>query len=417
MATEVVVPPVGESISSVTVLSWLKAVGDDVKMGDVLAELETDKSTVDLECPARGVLLARTVDEGETVAVGTTLAVVGSPNEQWSPGASSPDAEADPASSATPGARRSDSETHEATGTRGAPPRRPSEADRSGARADVRAAPSARRLASELGVDLAAVAAGLGGRRVTTDDVRRFDGARPATAPGPASTEHGAIVQLSRIRRAVAGRMAESARTIPQFSVSVDIDVSRLVAAREALGRSNAGKAPSVSAFLVWAVGRALAEHGALNAVYAGEGVLETRTSVNIAVAVATEDGLVAPVLRDADRLPIAEIGATLADLVDRARNGRLGPDEMTGATFTLSNLGPLGAKAFVPMVVPGQTAILGTGAIRRVPVVADDGSIGVVSVVSATLAADHRVTDGAGAMAFLRAVKHALESSVSELV
>ena len=388
--TEVVVPPIGESITSVTLFSWIKHVGDEVRMGDILAELESDKSTISLECPAKGVVLATLVEEGETVEIGRLLAIIGKAGETWTRAKTPIEGEA----VATPGAK--------ITSATEAP----------GAGTDVRAAPSARRAARELGIDIADIAASLGGKRVTEAHVRNWvaghttrepSGGAGASAVSKTGGPPGHTIELSRVRKVVADRMTESAMTIPQFSVTVQVDARRLVASRERFTKS--GQGPGITAYLVWAVCRAIEAAPTVNACYSGDGRVLVFDQRNVAVAVATEDGLRAPVIHGADRLDPAGIANRVSELVGLARDGKLGPGDEESGTFTISNLGSHGALGFVPMVVPGQCAILGIGAIQDV-----DGAR-TRPLFQATLAADHRVIDGAGAMRFLGEFKNTLET------
>lgn len=392
MTTIVVVPQIGESITSVTFLEWSKQVGDDVRMGDILGELETDKSSVPVECPAKGVVLATLVEEGEIVEIGRPLAVIGAAGEEWT--LPEPQAVASP--------------TGQARDTR-----------RAATHSDVRAAPSARKLASELGIDIGAVAATLGGKRATEARVREYASTIGAAVDGAPATDRsstddsvgapGHLVKLSRIRTIVAERMALGARTIPQFSVSISIDAGPLMAARETAGTN--GKKVSFTALLAWAVSRTIASHPMMNARYADGDQVRVYDECNVAIAVDTGDGLVAPVIHGSDNLSPPQISERLTEMVAKARDGKLAPDDQANATFTISNLGSHGAARFTPMVVPGQSAILGVGTILAVPAVADDGGVVVTQVFEATVAADHRVTDGAGATQFLASLKQTIET------
>lgn len=363
MAIEVVVPPFGESIASATIVSWLRGVGEEVRMGDTLAELETDKATTELECPASGVVLAELANEGEVVEVGRLLAVIGKRGESWIP-------------------KEEQGEEMSA----------------------VRAAPSARRLAKDLNVDLSEIAKSVGERRITATDVQRFHD--EATSHG-SSAGQGRIVRLSRIRATVADRMAESASTIPQFSVSATIDATQLVSVRN----------PSISltAYFLWALCTAIDKCPTLNARYLGGGKIELFALKNVALAVATAEGIVAPVMRDAGGLTLEELDSGSKELAGAARAGTLAPETMNGATFTLSNLGSLGAERLVPMVVPGQAAILGVGALRNKVVPGDDETVSVRPMMDVTLVADHRITDGAGVMEFIDRFRDALETRIQE--
>lgn len=383
MATEVKLPHLGESVDSSVVLAWHKSVGDAVKRGDELADLETDKATLSLEAPKNGVLLAIVAEAGRTVYIGDLLAVIGREDESWS--AASELTAGKPSSIST-------DETREVAN-----------AEKLHASKSYKISPVARRKAKELGVDLAAVQPA-DGRKISGADVE-------AHAEGQAGPEAGRgqrRIELSPVKRLTGQRMLESARNVPQFALTIDADIRNLLAARANAKQS--GQNLSITALLVFLTARTLREHSLLNARYENDGITVFE-AVHIGVAAAAEDGLRVPVIHDADRLKVRQINEKLADLAGRARENRLSLSEVSGGTFTVSNLGMTGVSQFTPLVNPPQSAILGVAAPREVVVPGADGGIYPTQLLALTVACDHRVTDGADAAAFLAMLKAEIES------
>ena len=384
MATEVRLPHLGESIDSALIVEWHKQVGDTVKRGDELADLETDKATLPLEAPKNGVLLAIVAAAGDTVFIGDLLSVIGREGETWSAVADDePEARRpEPARDIVATAARADAASKPA----------------------YKVSPLARRKAKELGVDLASV---------TPADGLKISGADVEAQARLAIAQPGRRrVELSRAKRLTGQRMAQSAREIPQFSLTIDADIGPLLAARARL--KERGTELSLTAIFIRLTALTLRGHTLLNARFENDGVTVFE-SIHIGVAAAAKDGLRVPVIHDADRLSLAQINSALADLKRRARANQLRPADSAGGTFTLSNLGGSGVTQFSPLVNPPQSAILGIAAPRPVLLPGENGAIRTAQVLALTVACDHRVVDGADAARFLRDLKAALESIHTE--
>jgi pyruvate dehydrogenase E2 component (dihydrolipoamide acetyltransferase) len=356
------------------VLRWLKAEGDEVAKGEPLMEVETDKVTVEIEAPTDGLLAGLKAAEGADVPVGQPVAVILAPGEALPENGAS----ASPAAEATPVVQ--------------AVAATPVEAPKREARRRL-ASPKARRLAAEQGIDLDALGEGSGpGGALVAADV-----ATPAQAAAPAPT--GGEQPLSRIWSIMAERTAQSWASAPHFYLMREVDAGRLASWRS-VARDRAGRDVSVTDLLVRATAAALARHPQANAAWA-DGSIRLNDEVNVGIAVAVEDGLVVPVIHGADRLGVGEIAARREDVVTRAREGALRPEDVERGTFTISNLGMFGVDAFNAVVNAPQAAILAVGRIveRVVPV---DGAPGVRPMMALTLSCDHRVIDGARAAQFL---------------
>ena len=417
MATAVIMPKMEMSQETSTVIEWLKQEGDEVKRGDVLLTVETDKVTADVESPAAGILSGIRVAPQQEVPVTEIIAYILEPGESL-PEEAPPPA---PAVAATPVAQRLAAargvnlSTVAGTGADG----RITKADVEAVLAapspstGLRATPAARRLAREHGVDLATVG-GSGPRgRIQAADVLA---ARPATVAPEAV---GQVVPLAGMRRTIAERMTASYQTAPHIMLTVRVDVGAFAEARaqlnaraEAAGQTRA----SVTALLVKAVAWGLKRHPWLNSSLQDDGV-HLLSEINVGVAVALEGsasaggGLIVPVVRRADVKGVAEIAAEVKDLAVRAREGRLTPGDVAGGTFTLSNLGPFGIEQFKAIINPPQAAILAVGSTQPEVVVAEAGEPVVRPVMRMTLSVDHRVVDGATAARFLSDLRDALES------
>ncbi len=388
MPTEVKLPHLGESIDSAVVVAWHKRAGDAVERGDELADLETDKATLPLEAPKKGVLLAIVADEGRTVYIGDLLAVIGRAGESWTPQSQS---QPEVAAAEKPAAAGDASPAGEP-----APPRR------------YKVSPLARRKARELGVDLAAVRPA-DGAKIGAADIE----AAHAKARASASGEPGhSRIELSPARRLTGQRMLESARSIPQFSLTMDADVGRLLEARSAA--KAAGRDFSVTAMLIQMTAKALGGHRRLNARFEDDGITVFE-SVHMGVAAATDDGLRVPVIHGAQAMSLEQISRSLRALTRKARENRLALAEVSDATFTISNLGMTGVSQFTPLVNPPQTAILGVASPRPVFRPGLDGGIALCRLMALTVACDHRALDGAEAAAFLQTLKDGIESFVVE--
>ena len=436
-------------MASATLTAWLKQAGDPVTAGEPIAEVETDKTTVELEAPADGVLAEIRVAAGtEPVAVGTVLAVVreaalGESETQQVPGASpSAPGSVTPEPPAAAPVHAADAPVDQANApdaADAAPVRAvaaetaavPSvEADRAepATLADVPATPLARRMAALAGLDLTGVTGSGDGGRVMKVDVERLlrssrgraaavpstdtQASEPAPAakptPAPISDLPHADRPLTAMRRVTAQRMVEAKRSAPHFYLEIECAVDRLLALREAAGRAGESSVPTVNDVVVRAAALALRKVPLANSAWTGDAV-RVYDSVDLAVAVTTPGGLVTPVIRAADTKALAEIAAELRRLTAGARAGRLQPADYQGGTCTISNLGMYGVSSLFAILNPPQSCILGVGAITERPVVRD-GAVAVGSMMTVTLSADHRAIDGATGAELLGALKAFLE-------
>ncbi len=384
MAVSIVMPALEMAQETGKIISWLKKEGDAIAKGEPLAEIETDKVVLELEAPGDGVLAGVTASAGDVVQVGKTIAWLVAPGEK-------PPVEAQ---SAAPAARTMTG-TPPPASTAPTAPAPPAEAS------EVKASPKARRMAKELGVDLAKVRGTGPGGVISGEDVEAA-----AKAPQPAATVPTAPAALSSIARLMAERTTQSWTTAPHFFLVREIDASALIAARE-----KHGKAITHTDLLVAIVARVLAKHPKMNASWTGSAI-QFNSNVNISIAIAVKDGVVGAVIPNADTATLAAISAKRQDLAERARAGRLHPPDVTGGTFTISNLGMFGVDAFSAIITPPQAAILAVGRIaeRVVPV---NGLIGIRPILTMTLSSDHRVVDGAQAAAFLKDAAEALTSAL----
>jgi pyruvate dehydrogenase E2 component (dihydrolipoamide acetyltransferase) len=413
MATEVKLPRLGQGMESGVIVKWLKAEGDSVEKGDVLYELETEKVTQEVEAEASGVLLRIAVEEGEA-QVGTTVAVIGEEGEEVAEATSNgahAEAEVDEdqqeEGSAAPAreqertrGRRASAEPEARTEI--TEPKEPTRAD-----GRVKASPLARRIARERGIDLAALSGTGPDGRIVAEDVERAGAGAVGPAAGP--PEEVEREQLTSLRKTVARRMTEAWQA-PAFQITMSADMSRALELRERLLelQKEGEPKPTISDVLTKVSAAALMRHRAVNARYAGDAV-DLYPTADIGIAVATPRGLVVPVLRECERRTIAELAAARADVVERARTGKLQSADLEGGTFTISNLGMYGVEQFVAVLNPPQAAILAVGAAVERPVV-ENGELVIRPLMTMTLTCDHRTIDGATAAEFLRTVKTLLE-------
>jgi pyruvate dehydrogenase E2 component (dihydrolipoamide acetyltransferase) len=404
MAVSVVMPALEMAQETGKLVSWRKKEGEQVKKGEMLLEVETDKAVVEVEALADGILAGVTAQSGDVVPVGQTIA--------WllKPGETPPTASR--AESAQTGRRME-------SGAAQSAPSAPTVAAAS-APAGIRISPKARRLAREHGVDVGHVRGSGANGEILANDVLAAAQSSPRPVRDVATTGRagapGADIPstLSAIGRLMAERTAQSWTTVPHFFVTRDVDARALVAARErfvaAIERSR-GVKPTHTDLLVALVARALRQHPRMNASWTGDSI-RSNSDINIGIAMAVSDGVVAAVVPNADGATIADIAVRRRDLTERARTNRLQPADITGATFTISNLGMYEVDAFTAIIVPPQAGILAVGAItnRVVPIDGEAGlSIGVRPMLSITLSCDHRVVDGARGAAFLNDVVKAI--------
>ena len=412
-------PQVGESVTEGVIGKWLKSVGDRVERFDPLVEVVTDKVNMEMPSPVTGTLTAVLVGEGETIPMGTPIAEVDvegeSANESPQNAAPAPPAGSPPADRI--GTLLTDVAPVGPTGSGGPiSSDGPSRQDRRGR--GGRFTPAVLRLAEERGIDLEnVIGTGISGR-VTLKDVRGFiEQAEQTPASSESSSEAPTTadeerVHLSPVRRMIAANMVRSASEIPQAWTLVEADVTGLVARRQAVRagfQQREGINITYLPFVMKAVAESLKENPLLNSSWDGDAIIFKRR-INIGIAAAAPDGLVVPVVHDADTLTIAGLARKIDDMVGRARRGKLDLGDVQGGTFTLNNTGALGSVLSQPLVNYPQAAILTTEAIVKRPVVIGEG-IAIRSMMNLCMSFDHRIMDGAEASAFINAVKHRLES------
>jgi pyruvate dehydrogenase E2 component (dihydrolipoamide acetyltransferase) len=388
MATKIFLPRLGESVEEAVIGRWMKSVGDPIKRGDVIAELETAKTMMELESPVNGVLLAVFPQIGQTVQMGELVAIVGKAGEDW---------QAEEGSQIAP--------VEEKTQPAAQPTRKTGQQPIA-SKDRLRVSPNARRVAKEHNLALSSLKPKLDGGRITAADVLRM-------ALQENDVELGAVpyvqVPLNQVERVTAERMAQSARTIPQFSVSMEIDVKRALKTVEALNEQ-AKVRVTLTAYLIRAVALALKQHPRINARFAGEMVI-CYQHANIALAVATPHGLYVPVIQQAEQLSVEEIAKKIKKLAAKCEDRTIALDDLAGGTFTITNLGMKGVRQFTPILDPSQSAILAVGEIYSTLKMKKDGSISSRKKMMLTLACDHRVVDGAGAADFLTTLRAIIES------
>lgn len=407
----VVMPRLGLTMREATIIEWLKADGDRVEKGELLFTFESDKATLELEAPVSGVLRIL-VPAGQTVPVQTPIAVLTESADQPVSAPTTPSAPTT-AIRATPKARAFAQQREiDLRGITGSGPRgmivSADLAQAPGAE-PIKASPIARRIAQEAGIDLAQIS-GSGPRgQITRVDVERFAQAAPPapSVPIPAPPPAPAIQGLTGLRAIIAERLSQGWRERPQVTLTTDADATALVALRQQ-AIDALGEKISYNALLVWLVARALVEHPALNARLTERGI-EQIPAVNIGVAVDTERGLLVPVVPNAQALDLLAIHQTLRAAAERAIAGRSLPDDLSGGTFTITNLGMYGIDAFTPIINPPECAILGVGRIVARPV-GLNGQIVLREMVALSLSFDHRLVDGAPAARFLARVRELIE-------
>jgi pyruvate dehydrogenase E2 component (dihydrolipoyllysine-residue acetyltransferase) len=424
---EIVMPRLSDSMEEGTILQWLKSAGDEIAVGDELVEIETDKANMAYESDTAGTLVEIVAQEGETLPIGATIARIGEADEAPSSGGE------------TEESTEENAEQHAPTKV-AAPPKEP-DAPAEGDGHRPKASPLARRLAKEKGLDLSQLQGSGPGGRIVKSDVESAvssagdvgDGgaedalarnAPPSPTAGPAGIAPGpspetakgevSYEDLSKLQSTVARRMAESKATAPHFYLRAEVDMSRAVEGRARL-KMAAGEGevvPSFNDMVVKACAMALREHPRANGAYR-DGRYELYSRVNVGVAVAARDALVVPTVFDADRKGLRQIATESRALADRVREGQITPPELSGATFTVSNLGMYGIDGFSAVINPPQAAILAVGAIAERPVVRE-GEISTAHLMQVDLACDHRILYGAQGAEFLARIRNLLEEPLS---
>jgi pyruvate dehydrogenase E2 component (dihydrolipoamide acetyltransferase) len=439
MAIVIDMPKLSDTMEEGVIAKWNVKEGDTVKSGDIIAEVETDKATMDVEVYDGGTVLKIMAKEGQAVPLGGIMAIIGEKGEDISnllDGDSGKESSTKDAKSSKDDSK--DEKKSESKDSKSADKKDESfdplfgDIDKEGAKSDessddddrVKASPLARKMASEQGISLSNVKGSGPNGRVVKKDVESFDkSAAKSKAPSapkvPAFTNFEVSTEskehkISQMRKTIAKRLAESKFTNPHFYETIDIDMKNAISAREAMNAAGDVKI-SFNDLVVKACAKALRLHPKINSSWMGDVIVE-HGGVHVAIAVAVEDGLVTPVIRNADIKGLAHISAETRDLAGKARDKKLQPEDWEGSTFTISNLGMFGIEEFTAIINPPNAAILAVGAIRDVPVV-ENGAVVPGKRMKVTLSSDHRVVDGASCAEFLGTVRRFLENPTSMLV
>lgn len=411
MSSDVLMPRLSDSMEEGTILAWLKQRGDEVAIGEELVEIETDKANMVFAADATGTLTEILAEEGETLPIGAVIARIGAASEDG--GAPTADAIAAESEVVASGEVEPSPVAEDRVPVEVVVDEPPAQDRR------LRVSPLARRIAVSRGIDLTTISgSGPGGRIVRADVEPRSEPIAPAppaaavavAAPTGTESAKGAVerIEPSKLQATVARRMAESKATAPHFYVSAEIDMSEASAARARLKEAVDGNLPSFNDMVVKASAIALREFPRVNASYR-DGGFELYSRVNVGIAVAAQDALVVPTIFDADRKGLREIADESRWISGKVRDGTITPPELSGGTFTVSNLGMYGMSSIGPVINPPQAAILGVGEIRKRPVVRG-GDVIAGMTMNVTLAADHRILYGADAAAFVARIRTVLE-------
>jgi pyruvate dehydrogenase E2 component (dihydrolipoamide acetyltransferase) len=417
-------PKLSDTMTEGTLVKWHKSVGDTIEIGDILADVETDKATMEMESFEEGTLHQILIAEGSKVAIGEHLAVLLEEGEE------APKAGAEKKTTAKKEAEvpQKEEAKAEALQAESKPKAAAAEPAAAGSGGRIKASPLARKMAAARGVELTGVSGSGPGGRIVAKDVTEA-GTKPASGGGSSTAQKTApsvplirpdasageseTIQLSGMRKVIAERLLASKTQIPHFYLHIEVDAEPIARLRRQLNQISEGSGGgkiTINDFVLLATARAAAQHPKVNASFAGDSVVQY-ASVNLAVAVAVDDGLVTPVIRGAHALTLKQISETVKDLAGRARSKKLKPEEYQGGTITVSNLGAYGVERFAAIINPPQAAIIAVGAILKKPVVNDKGEIVVGERMSVSLSCDHRVIDGAVGAEFLGSLKRLLEN------
>jgi pyruvate dehydrogenase E2 component (dihydrolipoamide acetyltransferase) len=406
--TEVIMPKMGDGMEEGTLVEWLKKDGDEVKQGETIANIQTDKATLEMEAPSSGKLTGFLIQAGETVPVGTPIAAVLGKSDSLPAGWGGAKKEPVAVAAATPAVQVASSSVSTPEPTVVAAVSAPAT---DGGR--VKASPLARRIAADSGIDLKNLTGSGPGGRIVEKDVRQAMTATPSSptsapvAVGPVGQDQK--IPLNNLKRITAQRTLQSKLEAPHFYVSVAVDVEKITALREFFKEEESGSV-SVNDFVILATAKALREMPEVNASFGGDHVL-VHGAVNIGMAVATDEGLTVAVMRNADQLSLRQVAAASRDLAGRARENKLGLDELTGSTISISNMGMLHVDNIAAIINGPNAAILAVSTAQRVPVAVDDETVEVRMQMNVTASFDHRVVDGAIGAKFVNAVRGYLEN------
>ncbi|MFW6174283.1 MAG: dihydrolipoamide acetyltransferase family protein [Chloroflexota bacterium] len=441
MITEVVMPAMGADMTEGTIVKWLKSEGDDVKRGDTLAEIETDKTVVEMEAFGSGQLRKIIVSEGQRVPVGEIIGYIGDPDDELPASAGGdggsgqaaqeqPAAEQETAGEAQPEEQQAEpkQETPSAPAAE-APEPAPAQAATEDGRGRVKASPIARRLAKERGIDLSQVQGTGPGGRIVKADIESFEGApaaaeapsgqAAAAAPGQQVQLSGEDIPLSNMRQAIARVTVRSKTEHPHYYINMTVDMTEAMRLRQQLNEEVGEEGPriSVNDMIIRASVKALIKYPKFNSFFDGD-KLKGHSDINIGIAISLDQGLIVPAILGCQNRTLPQIAAATKNLAERVR-GRGQPltqEENTGATFSISNMGMFGVDSFTAIIVPPQAAILAVGSVAKTPVVRD-GEVVARDTMVLTLSADHRVSDGAEGALFVGEIKRLLENPVGLLL
>ena len=449
MATKVHMEALSPTMEEGQIVRWLKSEGDTVASGDILAEIETDKATMELVARGDGLLRAILVGEGGVAPVGSVIGVIAEADEDIgdlaSSGGSGGGAEGGGDEAADGDAEspdsKSDKEIQDATASESAAPEKadqaatdPAPAQSSGGR--VKASPLARRLAEEAGIDLGSIQGSGPSGRIVKKDVETARSAPAPAAPSSApaapaakrspapepwedagASEGYEEVRVSQMRKTIARRLTESLSPVPHFFLTIEVDMTRIMQARKTINAvvEKDGDKVSVNDFILKATAGALRKHPSVNSAWHGD-TIHRFDHVHVGVAVAVDDGLITPVIKHADRKGLVQISREVKELAGRARQKKLQPDEYTGSTFSISNLGMFGIREFTAIITPPEAGILAIGETKEIPVV-ENGEVVVRPRMRVTMSCDHRVIDGASGAQFLGTLRAMLEEPSAILI
>jgi pyruvate dehydrogenase E2 component (dihydrolipoamide acetyltransferase) len=403
--TEVIMPKMGDGMEEGTLLEWLKKDGEEVKSGEVIGTIQTDKATLELESPGSGKLAGILLEAGGTVPVGKPIAAILKAGETLPSGWGGNSAPASEKTENPPLPPASNGKKEEE------PPHEPTPSKES---SRIKASPLAKKIAREKSIDLSTVTGTGPGGRIVEKDVQSapVKSKQPVSAPVEVKADVAdTIVNLPRLRQITAKRTTESKQQVPHFYVTVEVDVEKIISLREMFAAQNAGKI-SINDFVVRACALALQDMPEVNATFEGQTVRQF-SGIHIGIAAAIPEGLTVPVIKNADRLSLRQISGAAKSLVQKAKENKLSMDEVTGSTFSISNMGMLDVDNFFAIINQPNAAILAIASVRKKPVVNPDGEIVVGARMNVTCSFDHRVVDGSVGAKFVNVVREYLENPV----
>lgn len=415
MAEVIRMPKMSDTMTEGVIVSWLKNVGDDIKPGDILAEVETDKATMELENFVKGTLLHIGIPAGGSVPVDALIAIVGQKGEDISALLSG-------ASAAAP-AKTEEAKPETTTQNNAASVETSAVHSSNNEDGRVKASPLAKKIAEEKGISLTQIAGSGDGGRIVKRDVETFTPAKTAATtsstptiniPAVVGTESYDEVPVSQMRKVIARRLSDSLFTAPHFFLTMEINMDKVNEARKTINADGNVKI-SVNDFIVKAVAGALRKNPQVNSSWLGDKIRYNH-HIHVGIAVAIEDGLIVPVVKFADNKSLSHISAEVKQLADKAKNKKLQPNEFEGNTFTISNLGMFGIDQFTAIINPPDACILAVGGSKET-VIVENGQMKVATVMKVTLSCDHRVVDGAVGASFLKTLKELLENPIKLLV